>query len=219
MTSKQFFDELCAKEAGEWVFNGAEDVAGVYIARSAQTVPPGYSLLLYDLFEPLPTLGSKPQDRLVQPPHGKFKFVEIHVDAGKPPRSPGAFARFVRDDSSPSGKWQTADGTRFMIVPYVVRVDSGNEPQSRYLVIARGILRPPFREHAISGSELIIVDAERARALALLRTFFITIPPDPSAPFTAPPLVRGCIDAGHGSSPAAFVYRTLKPTPLTTRER
>jgi hypothetical protein len=213
MTSKQFFDELCAKEAGEWVFGVTARVEGVYLARTPTKPLAAYSWLVFDAVEPLWTAayGMHPENYFVQPTLGRYRFLEVQVDPDRPVRSDGAFARFVRDDARPTGTWTAALDGRAVKVPYVVHKETSGEARARYMVVARGVRRTHFVDHAISGAEVVIVDYSTGAVMGLLRGFSQFRPTASRGSLASQVAGESCATPPGRPTPSPFVYRVAVP--------
>jgi hypothetical protein len=213
MTSKQFFDELCAKEAGEWVFGTSARVEGIYLARTLTKPLAAYSSLVFDAVEPLWTAayGMHPENYFVQPTLGRYRFLEVQADPDRPVRSSGAFTRFVRDDARPTGTWTAALDGRAVKVPYVVRKDSSGEARAQYMVVARGVRRAHFADHAISGAEVLIVDYSTGAVMGLLRSFSQFRPTASRGSLVSQVAGESCATPPGRPTPSPFIYRVAVP--------
>ena len=78
MTPEQYFDHLCKTEAGEFIYKTAESVEGLYMMRPTKGATDDELSHLYTLEDPYDAIDDPhPQDYLVQPPFGQYKFMEI----------------------------------------------------------------------------------------------------------------------------------------------
>lgn len=174
MTPEQYFDHLCKTEAGEFIFKTVENVEGLYMMRQRKRATDDELEHLYVLEDPYGAVdsgASKPQDYLVQPPFGNYRFLEA------PPHETGGsqqarFIRYFRGNPAHSKRdFVFMKGSHSERVPYVVEAQSDDVLKSRYGYTWRGINRPHDRELGIAGSELIVLDLENHEVLGVQRRF------------------------------------------------
>ncbi len=174
MTSDEYFDALCAKEAGEFIYKTVDDVEGIYQIRPRARAT-DYEMqdrfVIEDPFGYIST-GSvtEPQDIWVQPYVGEYRFLEV-LDGSSIGRK-SQFTRYFRNrEKTPARTYPSARDGRPAYVPYIV--DDAHVPSlsSRYGFTWRGISRPGDRSLGIAGGELIVVDLENNEILALRRGF------------------------------------------------
>jgi hypothetical protein len=215
MSPKEYFDALCKSEAGEFVYRTVENVEGVYQIRprlKASTYELRDRHVMEDPYGYSNAEATEPHNHLVQPPIGKFHFLEI-VDVRAGPAT--THIRFFRGEPIPGKKTQymekRSDGTYGgKVVPYVVRDTLVKELSSRYGYTWRGIKRPNDRENSIAGGELIVVDLSSNEVLGLRRGFAMTrtegsrYGPNWEVSSECPPHILG-------SHSYQFIFQVLKP--------
>ncbi len=172
MTPEQYFDHLCKTEAGEFIFKTVENVEGLYMMRPKKEATDYELEHLHALEDPYDaTDDSHPEDYLVQPPFGPYKFMESlrtkdETDTSQP------YLLFSRSSEKESKKdYVYMDGTRSHRVPYIVKKEGVASVKSRYGYIWRGIQRPADREFGIAGGELIVMDLQTNEVLGVRRGF------------------------------------------------
>ena len=78
MTPKEYFEHLCKTEAGEFIYKTVENVEGLYMMRPLERVTDDQLSHLYTLEDPYgATDDAHPQDYLVQPPFGQYRYYGI----------------------------------------------------------------------------------------------------------------------------------------------
>ncbi len=170
MSSEQYFEHLCRTEAGEFIFKTVENVEGFYFMRppkrptddelrNAYMLEDPYTERFYQL---LPDRLPERPAQFVNPPFSTYRYVEE-------PR------RAVSWQSSFRTPHMRFDGYRFDGKAWrtvsEMKVAEIDRPKSRHGYTWRGLIRPHDREHAIAGSELIIVALDTKEVLAVLRNF------------------------------------------------
>lgn len=183
--SKQYFEHLCATEAGEYIFKTVEDVEGVFQMRPRpQWYQPASK---YGPEDPTGLGGSGDRDLdaygvsgyYVQPMLGQYLFLERPA-AGKA----GAVLRYTRGTPAvPPGRAEHSTGAlidgkwvRFN-VPFVIVQEEASQRKARYGYTWRGITREQDRELGIGGGEYLIVDLDTKEVLAVKRGFRAQRPP------------------------------------------
>ncbi|THJ25602.1 MAG: hypothetical protein CAF45_000790 [Nitrospira sp. CG24E] len=172
MTPQEYFDHLCKTEAGEFIYKTVENVEGLYMMRPREEVSDDKLQHLHVLEDPYgATDDPDSQDYLVQPPFGRYQFMESlrtkdEVGTAQP------YVRYFRGSERESKKdYVYMDGTRSHRVPYVVKREGISSLKSRYGYTWRGIQRPHDRELGIVGGELIVLDMRSNEVLAARRGF------------------------------------------------
>lgn len=172
MTPEQYFDHLCKTEAGEFIYKTVENVEGLYLMRPRKEATDDELSHLYTLEDPYDaTDDPHPQDNLVQPPFGQYRYLESprtkdEADNSQP------FVRYFRGSGKDSKKdYVYMDGMRSHRVPYIVKKEGVSSLKSRYGYTWRGISRPHDRELGIVGGELILLDVQTKEVLAVRRGF------------------------------------------------
>jgi hypothetical protein len=163
MSPKEYFDLLCEREAGEFIFTNAEDVQGLLFMRPPRRPTDNdlmdrYKLEAPDIERTFQLVQPTAQERgkiFVNPPWRLYTFVEEPLD---PPDSMSAFARV-------SGYQQKKSA---MMIERLPRADS------RYGLTWRGIRRVHDRESTIAGSEWIVIDRSTDAPMAVLRDYVRT---------------------------------------------
>lgn len=173
MTPEQYFNHLCKREAGEFIYKRVQNVNGLLMMRPRKKVTDWELEHLYALEDPYgQVLGEDrlPQDSYVQPALGKYEFLEMPL-LGSPPK----YRRYYRDEQAhPGRKYQTAINGQSVFVPYIVAEAETPTAKSRYGYTWRGIVRPHDRELGIAGGELILLDFDTNEILAVRRGYLRT---------------------------------------------
>jgi len=173
MTSEQYFDHLCKTEAGEFIYKTVENVEGFYFMRPPK--PPTDDDLKdrYKLEDPYTErfyqlvpdrLPDRPA-QFVRPPFATYKYVEEprrDVDWQTSYLTPYIRFEGYRFDSK---EWRVVSE---------MKAEGVHMLASRYGYTWRGLRRNFDREHAIAGSELIVLALDSKEVLALLRNFAIS---------------------------------------------
>ena len=175
MTPEQYFDHLCKREAGEFVYKTVENVSGFYLMRPRKRASDYEMEHLYGLEAPYQEVHGEydsPEEYFVQPHLGKYQFVEVPLTKEASEPDGYKYRRYYRDENAHPGKeYQTAINGRSMLVPFIVAGRTTQSLNSKYGVTWRGIERPYDRELGIAGSELIILDLASRDILAVKRGF------------------------------------------------
>jgi hypothetical protein len=169
LTPEQYFDHLCKTEAGEFIFKTVENVEGIYLMRPREVATDHMHQHLYAMEDPAGySLEPRtPQDHFVQPPIGKYEFLEL------PGQGPTSYRRYYRNENANLGKLFSAwINGRHERIPYIVALEESKEIRSQFGYTWRGIGRQRDRELGISGGELIILDLITKEVLAVRRVFF-----------------------------------------------
>jgi hypothetical protein len=205
MTAESYFKELCEKDAGEWIFRTVEGVEGVFQGRNYQ--PFNASSLVFQMKEANEVLDRNMEDRLVQPYHGRFNFMERPRDpeeTGKP------YVRFYRGAEVPGhSKIGTQKNKRPVYVPYIVNKEQADALKSRYGYTWRQISTSEMLENGITGGETIIYDRSTNEVLAF-RRFFYRYWPHSDSKATRLTNGDGC-QSGFTGAPFQFVQKVLVP--------
>lgn len=162
MTSEQYFKHLCKTEAGEFILRTVKDVAGFYFMRPPRKptdddLMDRFKLEAPDIERTFQLREATPEDRaktFVNPPWSKYLFVE------EPDRSTGGIPRQT---------YLRMHGFRQPRTP--MEVSAADSLASRYGLTWRGIKRVKDREHAIAGSEWLVIDIESMDVLGVQRNF------------------------------------------------
>ncbi len=173
MTSQEYFELLCKTEAGEFIFKTVENVEGLYLMRprkKATDYELGHLYALEDPYGDIDFAASKPEDYFVQPPLGRYLYLESPNTSKSSAR--GVYLRYYRGDPKSSKKdFVFMKGNHSERVPYVVQSEEVSELKSRYGFSWRGLKRAHDRELGIVGGELIILDLQTNEALAVRRGY------------------------------------------------
>jgi len=160
MSAKEYFDHLCEREAGEFIFRTVKNVEGFYFARPPAR-PSDNDLMdrrkleapeIERTFQLRRALATERAKIFVDPPWGTYSFVE------EPSRPKAPNMPFVR-----------LFGYKQKTSPMIA--EGAAELKSRYGMTWRGIKRARDREHAIAGSEWIIFELATMEVLAVLRDY------------------------------------------------
>lgn len=173
MSSKTYFDALCAEEAGEFIYRTVSDVTAIFDARPRLTES---DVAMRDRFvveDPFGYVVIGDEKNLhttyVQPPNGPYRVYE-RADASRP-----GYEKFFRGDSTGREHFYMEAGPGGLsigrTVPYIVHRELTSVPTARYGMTWRGIDRAIDRQLGIAGGELAIVDMQSGEVLALRRNF------------------------------------------------
>ncbi len=172
MTSQEYFDHLCKKEAGEFIYKTVENVEGIYMMRPRKEATDWDLEHLYALEDPYGYTNGETRDfefLFVEP--NRYQFVEMPLLAWKRPswgkqfldpsyaQVPDGTAKYMRFREHDSKNPKT------MVKEYVSAL------KSRYGFTWRGVPRPHDRELGIAGGELIILNLESREVLGVRRGF------------------------------------------------
>ncbi len=175
MTPQEYFEHLCKTEAGEFIYKTIENVEGLYMMRPRKEATDYELEHLYALEDPygaVDTGASKPQDYLVQPPFGRYEFLETPLSYNEGSANRGRFIRYFRGNPQNSKKdFVFMKSSHSERVPYVVEMEPGDALKSHYGYTWRGITRPHDRESGIAGSELLLLDLKTNEVLGVQRRF------------------------------------------------
>jgi len=158
--ARQYWEHLCATEAGSFILKSVDNVDGFAFLRAVGGMN---EQELRDRWKKeAPKLQSDygwRYDPLVEavgyvnPPHATYLYVEYP--------DPQALGGFLKLSGFVDGK------TKFSI-------EQIPSPTSRYAVAWRGVHRPKDREHLVAGYEWIVIDRTSSDVLAVFRDFAIT---------------------------------------------
>ena len=214
MTPEQYFDHLCKTEAGEFIYKTVEKVEGIYQMRPRDQ-PTDYELEhLYALEDPYDaTDDPNPQDYLVQPPFGQYRFMESLRTKDEKDISQ-QYVRYCRSSQKESKRdYVYMDGTRGHRVPYIVKKEGVASLKSRYGYTWRGTQRPHDRELGIVGGELIVMDTHTNDVLGVRRGF---IRSGGAQNLTGVWWLGGQVcPVKKALSSSQFIQKVLSPTPET----
>ena len=178
MAPEQYFAHLCKNEAGEFIYKTVENVEGIYMMRPRNEATDYELEHLYALEDPygaVDTGATKPQDYLVQPPFGRYEFLEVPLSYNDDSASRTRFLRYFRGSLQNSKKdFVFMKSSHSERVPYIVEIEPSYALRSHYGYTWRGITRPHDRESGIAGSELILLDLRTHEVLGVQRRFIRT---------------------------------------------
>jgi hypothetical protein len=159
MTPEEYFDHLCKKEAGEFIYKTVENVEGLYMMRPREHATDYMQQHLYAMEDPYGYTdweADRPQTIFVNPPWGLYSFLEVPLAPLITTSASGAkyqrFSGYVQDRSP-------------MIEERVTQM------RSRYGYTWRGLSHPHDRELGIAGGELIVLDLQVNEVLGVRRGF------------------------------------------------
>jgi hypothetical protein len=208
MSAESYFKELCEKEAGEWIFKTVEGVEGVFQGR--RSIPPsqsGDSAFIYQMYETDEIRTRNMEDRLVQPYHGRYNYMERPRNSDETGKS---YARFFRGPEVPGHyKIGTQKNKRPIYVPYIVNKEQSDTLKSRYGFTWRQIINKDQLENGITGGETIIYDRTSNEVLAF-RRFFGRVWPRSDSKNTRLTNGEGC-EPGFSGAPFQFIQKVLVP--------
>jgi hypothetical protein len=211
MTSEKYFEELCAKEAGQWIFKTATGVEGLLQVRPEIKIRAGLNQLVPQAQEPVFTgvaddltwldVGSSGENF----PYAFFEYQTLNERGSKIVQRYYRSAKdLTRVEGNREFQWRSSS-SRFR-VPYVLDTES----RAVYGYVGRGLTRPEFVEHGIVASELLVIDNQTHTVLALARNFVSVRPM--SGPMSTDTQMLLCANAPEAvRSPMKFVAAVLRP--------
>jgi hypothetical protein len=160
MTGEKYFDHLCKVEAGEFIYKTVKDVEGFYFMRppnwpTDDDLKDRYKLEAPEIERTFQLRKPLPEERgkiFINPPWNNFLFVEEPFKSGSKDE-PYLRVTGYRQDVSP------------------MKTERIAQLRSRYGITWRGVRRPHDREHAIAGSEWIVIDLKTNDVIALQRDY------------------------------------------------
>ena len=159
MNSREYFDHLCKKEAGEFIFATAEGVEGLLFMRPPRRPSDSDLMERYKLEAP----GIERVFQLVRPTIAArgviFGYQFAEEPSGERGGSTSAYLRASRAHSKLA---------RFENIEYV------DAPRSRFGLTWRGLRRERDREHAIAGAEIIVVALASGEVMGVLREYVLS---------------------------------------------
>jgi hypothetical protein len=211
MGSKQFFNELCAKEAGEWIFRTVGSVSGVLQGRPRLESSASANLLVPQAFERTPPGSSDDLQwsAMAHTTNFAYEFFEYPMRTSDGQLRVQRFYR-TEDDlrrNSPDAqvKWKSNSRVR---VPFV----EAESPLSEYVYIGRGNGRPEYELNGIIVTELIVFHRESMQVLGFVRRIGAIRPaPTTFGQLSTEVQTLSCNKPTSFSSSPDFVVRVLKP--------
>ena len=175
MDSKQYFEALCEKEAGEFIYRVVEEVEGVYQVRPRKRA---WDYALEDRYVIEDPYGYT-REEAVEPWFvfagiGKYAFHELPAIAAATPDTeprhwdPSLFS--PPQQTSVVARHSGYDGRDLKSM----KRHYDNKLRSRYGFVWRGIPRHRDRELGIAGGELAVVDLRSGEILGLRRGFLLS---------------------------------------------
>ncbi len=166
MTGKEYWEHLCASEAGSFVFRTVKGIEGFLYMRP-MLQPSDEEISDLYLFEAAVIEAnaqvredSKRFRNPYSPPIGRAQgFVN-------PPFTTYKFIEFPQPDGNQY--WRMFG---YVQDSMLMQYETVREPKSRYGLLWRGIRRPMDRELGISGSEWIIIELPTQEVLAVFRDY------------------------------------------------
>ena len=163
MSSGEYLKELCAKEAGEWIFRTVSNVEGVLQARTRVPNPRGSSQLMIFAQEPLYSGSADELQWLAMGTTNPFNYAYFEYPEAAGDGSLRIF-RFYRNEGrlrqlEPHQQVQWRQYHDRFRVPYVI----DSKAKAPYAYVGRGTIRPGLNEHGIRGFELLVVDSRTRR--------------------------------------------------------
>ncbi|MBK6436634.1 MAG: hypothetical protein IPF83_12825 [Rhodanobacteraceae bacterium] len=187
--AEQYFDHLCATEAGAQIFDRATGVDGFRLLRTPYDLidkPVDRDRYSYDAAFRIRGGGSSEIENwhggwpeyLVQPVNGQYLFLEqpetdqintvIRFARGLNSNPPSGYQNGLSSNRKVDGIW------RHFELPLMVVPERSVSPKAQYGITWRGIRRERDREFAIAGGELIVIEIATSRVLAVNREFVLS---------------------------------------------
>lgn len=192
----QYFEHLCAYEAGEWIFERPGPQAGIYNARPLSLMDERQRASMYffesphmtlayrlgapELFKPSDLLGpNKPRNWFSSSsPSGHFRFEEMPTptNEGWARAIKSKYVRIfqeyledvVKQDGKPGGVyWDNRSPLKIVEL---------QKPTVLYGTTWRGLRREHDREYRIAGTEQLVYELATGKVLGLRRTFRMVRP-------------------------------------------
>ncbi len=225
MSGKEYFQALCEREGGWFIYRAVEDVEGLYIVRPRGMEDGDYHLAdPYVVEDPwamtiLGWLGAydKTPDAFIQPNFGPYQFVEtkrrylVRPEHWRPFEKPidgPDYYRFFRNLNRKTGLTEPifenrAGGHIGQVgeIPYIVDRQPIQQVTARYGFTWREIERPQMRENGIVGGELIVLDLKTNEILGVRRIFMTN----------SSSYIRGGACKKPGKTDIEFISNVLKP--------
>lgn len=151
MSGEEYFQALCAAEAGEWVFRTVEGVEGIMALRPRKRVfDPIFQHLdvMEDPYGHTDGEAHKPEYMYVNPE--RYDFYES-----------------LAADGQGITRYHGYDGRELKSM----KQEHGGHRKAKYGYVWRGIQRTQDREHGIAGGELIVLDLDTKEVLGYRRGF------------------------------------------------
>ena len=177
----QYFNHLCATEAGQWIFRTERNVEGLYFARPQGR--PTREMMNTALGPEMPWLqrismltSDTAHDqgvRFIQPPLYNYRYVE--QPRRDVPWQAGITEPYVRVFGYTRQPAFDQDGklTVHFKDKTPMQVTGIPQPTARYGYTWRGVKRPRDREFGIAGGEVLIYELRTREVLAVRRQFLI----------------------------------------------
>ncbi len=215
MSAEAYFDELCEREAGKFIFRTAVDVHGVYQIRPLEIASEIAQNDRYVIENPYhhTTLRDPFGATLIR--SNRYLYWESSIDEPYLNWDPIRKSRWHRSLFAEPGA-----GARF--VKYLKGRDAGLRQitkqygasiTSKYGFIWRGIRRPHDRKYRIAGGELAVVELETSQVLAVWRGFSFANYENENKTWW--PNAIGCPDRRelHDDGYFNFLAQVIKPPP------
>jgi hypothetical protein len=164
MTSREYFQALCEKNAGEFVYRTVVDVAGIVQLRPHPLATDYMLMHLYALEDPFgyATEGEAGYAKLALVRPSRYRYIDtpapamdVRLGRARATRTTGSRPDFNADSFEQLSEAPAAN-------------------LARYGFTWRGMKLPRARELGIAGSELIILDLQSGEVVALRRGFIRT---------------------------------------------
>jgi hypothetical protein len=174
LSSEQYFQQLCAKEAGQFVYRVVENVDGIYQARPRDRVENYPFTHLYAIEDPAAiymdyAMFGKPWSGWIGPKAYHYLETPMTGPAYRADRSTH-FDASMRKPAPPNAKvsrYLEAGGNDDKFI----RREFSFAPRARYGYVWRGIRREMDRELGIAGGELIALDFSNNEVLGVFRYY------------------------------------------------
>lgn len=171
MSPQEYFEHLCAKEAGEFIYRTVDKVEGLMQLRPRSFAGGALMNHPYVIEDPYGHVSDTQEFGRYIPPL-RYEFFETAAqDWSKTPQNQRRFFHpSYFDAPAPDQvieRFSGYDGKDFA----TARKTFGVEPRSKYGYIWRGIRRPNDRAMGIAGGELIVLDLADRSVLGVRRGF------------------------------------------------
>jgi hypothetical protein len=225
MTATEYFEHLCAKEAGEFIYRTVDKVEGLYQIRPRSREGQELSAHLYAVEDPYGHYSEGGDQEIYVRPL-RYSYLESAMQDWS--KTPISLRRKDWDESNYHAPAVDDQIQRFFGGPNSrVRKEFDKLPRSKFGYVWRGVRRPNDRDLGIAGGELIVFDLQTREVLAVRRGFLLAAideEPSPSGVLWGAKICPSYNFPGQPGRSKAFdfeywfIRKVLKPMNLTRPE-
>ncbi len=175
MTPQQYFEHLCAKEAGEFIYRTVEKVEGLYQMRpriAERTEMLGHLYAMEDPYGYTTIVGAEAYAYTRPFRYAFFETAARVWDSKVPAERRARVHPSLYSIPSPGQnveRWSGYDGRN----DSSARKEYDTKPLARYGYTWRGVRRPMDRDMGIAGAELLVLDLHTDEVLGVRRGFVL----------------------------------------------